>query len=92
MRWVGQHKQTQAPRHAKAPTFDGASLIRGLTETFAIVRLGIVKLTVIANHIFLALIADILKLQFVTMEYLLIDNRVIRVFANCRHAGRTTLH
>jgi len=85
MRWVGQHKQTQAPRHAKAPPFDGASLIRGLTETFAIVRLGIVKLTVIANHIFLALIADILKLQFVTMEYLLIDNRVIRVFANCRH-------
>jgi hypothetical protein len=70
----------------------GPRVIRGLTETFAIVRLGIVKLTVIANHIFLALIADILKLQFVTMEYLLIDNRVIRVFANCRHAGHTTPH
>ena len=58
---------------------------RGLTEIYALVRLGIVKLTVIANHILFALIADILKLQFVTVQYLLIDNRVIRVLANHGH-------
>ena len=91
MDWEGGPTQTLSRPdstfgHTKAPTSrQGLVWNRGLTEIYTVVRLGIVKLTVIANHIFLTLIADILKLQFVTVQYLLIDNSVIRVLANHGH-------
>ena len=50
-----------------------------------VVWLGVIELAVVTDHIILTLIAHILKLQFVTVQYLLIENRVIRVFANYRH-------
>ena len=73
--------------HTKAPAVrQGLRWFRGnLNLVLTFVRLGIVKLTVIANHIFLAFITYILKLQLVTVQYLLIDNRVIRVLANYCH-------
>ena len=86
---MGQHKHSAGPRAGtqKPPAFRlGASRFRGnLNIVLTVVWLGVIELAVVTDHVFLTLIAHILKLQFVTVQYLLIENRVIRVFANYRH-------
>jgi hypothetical protein len=74
--------------HTKAPTSvrQGLKWFRGnLNLGLAIVRLGVVKPTVVAIHVLFTFIALISKLNRVTTHVLFIDNRIIRVSANYRH-------
>jgi hypothetical protein len=54
-------------------------------ELLTFVRLGVIELAEVTEHVLLAFIAHVLELELIAVVYLLIEHSVIGVFANYCH-------